>query len=138
MDDTLKAIGDKFMDEPYAKLFKMDLVELDCGSAQVKMDISRDMANLFGVAHGGAVFSLMDAAFELAANSYGTVAVALSMSVNYISPAPVGKTFFAKAREISRSSRISTYELTVHDGDGRLVASCQAMAYRKKDKLPFL
>jgi acyl-CoA thioesterase len=138
LDDTLKAIGDKFRDEPYAKLFGIDLVELDYGSALVKMQVSKDMMNLFGVAHGGAVFSLMDAAFELAANSYGTVAVALSMSVNYISPALVGNTFFARAREVSRSSRISTYELTVQNSEGGLVASCQAMAYRKRDKLPFL
>lgn len=138
MDDTLKAIGDKFRDEPYAKLFGIDLVELGYGCAVVKMEVSEDMMNLFGVAHGGAVFSLMDAAFELAANSYGTVAVALSMSVNYISPALMGKTFTAEAREVSRSNRISTYELTVKNSEGGLIASCQAMAYRKKDKLPFL
>jgi acyl-CoA thioesterase len=134
----LKAIGDNFRDEPYAKLFGIRLVELGYGFAQVKMEISKDMANLFGGAHGGAVFSLMDAAFELAANSYGTVAVALSMSINYIGPAMVGKAFTAQAREVSRSSRISTYELTVRSEEGVLIASCQAMAYRKKDKLPFL
>lgn len=138
MDDMLKAIGDNFRDEPYAKLFGIRLVELGYGFAQVKMEISKDMANLFGGAHGGAVFSLMDAAFELAANSYGTVAVALSMSINYIGPAMVGKAFTAQAREVSRSSRISTYELTVRSEEGVLIASCQAMAYRKKDKLPFL
>lgn len=138
MDDMQKAIADKFREEPYAKLFGIDLVEMDYGSSLVKMTIQGDMANLFGLTHGGAVFSLMDAAFELAANSYGTVAVALSMSVNYINPAPVGDTYFAKAREVSKSNRISTYELTVRNGDGGLIASCQAMAYRKKDRLPFL
>ncbi len=138
MDDTLKSLSEKFREEPFAKLFGIDLVELDYGRALVKMEVKEEMMNLFGMAHGGAVFSLMDAAFELAANSYGTVAVALSMSVNYISPALMGKTFMAEAREVSRSNRISTYELTVKNSEGRLVASCQAMAYRKKDKLPFL
>jgi acyl-CoA thioesterase len=60
------------------------------------------------------------------------------MSVNYISPALVGNVFYGKAREVSRSNRISTYELTVKSSEGGLIASCQAMAYRKKDKLPFL
>ena len=138
MDDTLKSLAEKFREEPFAKLFGIDLVELDFGRALVKMEVKEEMMNLFGMAHGGAVFSLMDAAFELAANSYGTVAVALSMSVNYISPALVGKTIYAEAREVSKSSRISTYDLEIKSREGELIASCQAMAYRKKDKLPFL
>jgi len=138
LDDTLKSLAEKFREEPFAKLFGIDLVELDYGRAVVKMEVKEEMMNLFGMAHGGAVFSLMDAAFELAANSYGTVAVALSMSVNYISPALAGKTIYAEAREVSKSSRISTYDLEIKSREGELIASCQAMAYRKKDKLPFL
>jgi acyl-CoA thioesterase len=138
LDDTLKSLAEKFREEPFAKLFGIDLVELDFGRALVKMEVKEEMMNLFGMAHGGAVFSLMDAAFELAANSYGTVAVALSMSVNYISPALAGKTIYAEAREVSKSSRISTYDLEIKSREGELIASCQAMAYRKKDKLPFL
>ncbi|MDM7911982.1 MAG: hotdog fold thioesterase [Methanotrichaceae archaeon] len=131
-------LAEKFREEPYAKLFGIDLVELGYGRALVKMEVKEEMMNLFGMAHGGAVFSLMDAAFELAANSYGTVAVALAMSVNYINPALAGRTLYAEAREVSRSSRISTYDLDVKGSEGELIASCQAMAYRKKDKLPFL
>jgi acyl-CoA thioesterase len=138
LDDTLKSLAEKFREEPFAKLFGIDLVELDVGRALVKMEVKDEMINLFKMAHGGAVFSVMDAAFELAANSYGTVAVALSMSVNYISPALAGKTIYAEAREVSRSSRISTYDLEVKSSEGELIAACQAMAYRKKDKLPFL
>jgi acyl-CoA thioesterase len=131
-------LAEKFREEPYAKLFGIDLVELGYGHALVKMEVKEEMMNLFGMAHGGAVFSLLDAAFELAANSYGTVAVALSMSVNYINPALVRKMLFAEAREVSRSNRISTYDLKVKGSEGELIAACQAMAYRKKDKLPFL
>jgi acyl-CoA thioesterase len=134
LDEMQQRLAEKFREEPYAKLFGIDLVELDYGRALVKMDVNEQMMNL----HGGAVFSLLDAAFELAANSYGTVAVALSMSVNYINPALKGKMLFAEAREVSRSSRISTYDLDVKGSGGELIATCQAMAYRKKDKLPFL
>lgn len=138
MDDMHKRLAENFAKEPFAKLLGIDLVELGYGRALVKMEVKEEMMNLFGTAHGGVVFSLFDAAFELAANSYGTVAVALSMSVNYINPALVGKTLFAEAREVSRSNRISTYDLDVKGSEGELIAACQAMAYRKKDKLPFL
>ena len=40
--------------------------------------------------------------------------------------------------EVNRSRKISACQITVTGEDGRLVATCQAMAYRKKDRLPFL
>lgn len=137
-DDVLKAFAKHFQDEPYAKLMGIQLSELTPGRAIVKMELSDNKNNIFGMTHGGAIFSLMDAAFELAVNSHGTVAVALNVSVNYISPAFPGETIHAEAREESRSNRISTCDISVRGGDGRLIATCQAMAYRKKDKLPFL
>ncbi len=136
--DVLKALMKHFTEEPYARLLGIQLAQLEQGRALVKMAISDDMNNIFGATHGGAIFSLMDAAFELAVNSHGTVAVALNVSVNYISPALAGETLYAEGREISRSNRISTCDIMVRGGDGRMVATCQAMAYRKKDKLPFL
>ena len=43
-------------------------MELDAGHSKVKMIFNADMENMFGMAHGGAIFSLLDEAFEMAAN----------------------------------------------------------------------
>jgi len=48
------------------------------------MSFMEDMENIFGMAHGGALFALIDESFEVASNSHGTMAVALNMNVNYI------------------------------------------------------
>ena len=114
------------------------LVEVGPGNALVELKLSEDTKNIFGVAHGGAVFSLIDGAFEVAANSHGTVAVALNVNVSYINPSIPGDTLRAEAREVSRSRRISSYRIEVKNEKGDLIATCQAMAYRKKDPLPFL
>ncbi len=137
-DDILKALKDHFEKEPYARLLGVQLVNLEPGCALVKMNVSEDKNNIFGMTHGAAIFSLIDAAFELAVNSHGTVAVALNVSVNYISAAKAGEMIYAEARETSRSNRISTCEIRVKGEDDRVVATCQCMAYRKRDKLPFL
>jgi acyl-CoA thioesterase len=138
LDEVLETLAKRFLDEPYARLLGMELLDLEAGRAAVRLKIGKDMSNLFDTAHGGAIFSAIDGAFELAANSHGTVAVALSMNVNFLAPAPSGLTITAEAREVSRSNRISTYQIELRSDEGRLIASCQAMAYRKKDKLPFL
>jgi acyl-CoA thioesterase len=124
--------------EPYANMMGMKLTEIGLGSALVELKLSEQMMNIFGATHGGAVYSLIDAAFEAASNSHGTMAVALNVNVSYINPSNPGDTLIADAREVSRSRRISTYRIEVKNDKGELIATCQAMAYRKKDPLPFL
>lgn len=138
MDETLEAIRRWFDREPFAKMMGMRLAEIGQGYAVVELKLAEQMMNIFGTTHGGAVFSLIDGAFEVAANSHGTVAVALNVNVSYINPSAFGDTLQAEAKEVSRSRRISTYLIQVKNDRGELIASCQAMAYRKKDPLPFL
>jgi acyl-CoA thioesterase len=102
------------------------------------MKLTPEMENLFGMAHGGALFALIDEAFETASNSHGTVAVALNMSITYTSsPAPRSR-LIAEAKEFSRTQRTAVYDIKLFDDQNNLVASCQALVYRKGVQLPFL
>jgi len=138
MDQCLMALREKFAQEPYAQIFGIEIEELEAGHAVLKMRTRDEMNNLFGTVHGAAIYSLLDAAFELTVNSHGTVAVALGVSVNYLSPARSGETLQAEGRETNRSRKISSCDIRVTGEDGRLVATCQALAYRMRDRLPFL
>ncbi len=124
--------------EPYAQLLGLRLKKVDKGYSLVEMTITEEMQNILGNAHGGAIFSLIDEAFETASNSHGTVAVALNINVTFIAPPSPGEVLQAQAREISLTSRTATYLIEVTGGDNRLIATCQALVYRKKDVLPFL
>lgn len=124
----------RFESEPYAAKMGMRLVELAPGHSIVEMVLGQDDQNIFSMAHGGAIFSLIDEAFEAAANSHGPVAVALNVSVHYHNPARPGDTLRADAMELSRSRRISTYAIDVRNGNGDLIATCQAMAYIKNER----
>ena len=133
-----KAMFKQVENEPFAKKFGLRLVGLDAGYSKVEMHFTQDMENIFGMAHGGALFALIDEAFETASNSHGTVAVALNMNVTYVAPpSPSGK-LTAEAREFSRTNRTANYDIKVIDDQGKLIASCQALVYRKGDPLPFL
>lgn len=138
MDQCLEALANQFCEEPYAKSFGIELVELEAGHAILRMLTSEKMNNLLGTIHGAAIFSLVDATFELTVNSHGTVAVALSVNMNYINAPLPGELLQAEGREINRSRKISACQISVTGEDGRLIATCQTLAYRKKDKLPFL
>ena len=48
------------------KKFGLKLIDVQEGCAKVEMHFTQDTENMFGMAHGGVIFSLMDAAFEVA------------------------------------------------------------------------
>ncbi len=135
---AVAAIQKKVENESYARKLGMRLILLEPGHAIVEMLPSDDLANIFGMTHGGAIFSLIDEAFQVSCNAHGTVAVALSMTVTYHFPPDKNRTLRAESKEIHRSARTGTYEIKVTDDRDRLIASCMALAYRKGDKLPFL
>jgi len=132
------SIRQRVKDEPFAKKMGMHLEKLDTGYSLVTMTFTSEMENIFGMAHGGAIFSVIDEAFETASNSHGTMAVALNMNVTYLAPPEPGDTLAAEAKEINRTSRTANYYITVKNQSDKLLATCQALVYRKKEPLPFL
>jgi acyl-CoA thioesterase len=139
MDEKVKeAIFRKVAKEPFAEKFGIRLLELDEGYSKVEMKFTPDMENFLGLAHGGALFALIDEAFETASNSHGTVAVALNMNITYISSPSQKSRLIAEAREFSRTQRTAVYDIKLFDDQKNLIASCEALVYRKGTPLPFL
>jgi acyl-CoA thioesterase len=138
MEETRRrAFLDAVAKEPFARLMNIRLTEVSEGYAVCEMNYAEVMDNLHGMAHGGAIFSLIDEAFEVSSNSHGTVAVALNMNVTYIKPAKKNALLRAESREMSKGGKTALYQITVSDDEG-LVAVCQALVYRKREALPFL
>lgn len=139
MDENLKrAIFRRMETEPFGRKFGISLMDLQPGFARVEMRFTEDMENMFGMAHGGAIFSLMDAAFEVASNSHGTMAVALSMNINYLASPTKGAKLTAEATEINKTKRTAAYDIRATDNQGKLLATCQSLVYRLDKPLPFL
>jgi acyl-CoA thioesterase len=139
MDEKIRnAIFKQLEAEPFGKKFGLKLIDVQEGSAKVEMEFSADMENMFGMAHGGAIFALIDAAFEVASNSHGTMAVALNMNISYIASPAKGSRLTAKASEINRTKKTANYDIRVTDDKNKLLTTCQALVYRLDKPLPFL
>lgn len=138
MEDRKKAaFFKKVSEEPFAKLLDIRLKDVKDGYALCEMVYTEQMDNIYGSAHGGAIFSLIDEAFEISSNSHGTIAVALNINVTYMKPPKKNTVLTAESREINRTRRTASYEITVR-GDSNLIAVCQALVYRKDDPISFL
>jgi acyl-CoA thioesterase len=110
------------------------LVEVREGYARATLRLRDDHLNGVAVAQGGVVFTLADFAFAAAANSRGTVAVALDTSITFARAATRG-VLTAEAVEESLSRRTSVCNVRVTDGDGKVVALFRGTAFRKEDPI---
>lgn len=138
MDDpVISAIKKQVEKERFAQKMGLRLVAIAPGHAVVEMKPQEEDANIFGMTHGGAIFSLIDEAFEVSCNTHGTVAVALSVTVTYHRAPKENSVLRAESREIHRSRKTGTYDIKVRDEENNLIASCMAVAFRKSERLPF-
>jgi acyl-CoA thioesterase len=138
MDDKKKAVYFKKVDEePLAALLGIRLRDVGDGYALCEMEYTEKMDNIYGNAHGGALFSLIDEAFEISSNSHDNVAVALNMNVTYMKPPRKNTVLTAESKEINRTRRTASYYITVRDSEN-LIAACQALVYVKDQPIPFI
>ena len=135
-NDPIESLLARSKHDLYNKLLDIELVDISPGYAKTAMMVKPEMCNIFGMLHGGAVFSLLDEAFQYACNSHGKVALALELSVYYLAPAQMGVRLFSEVREISRTRKTALYEGKVYQEDGRMISKAQALAYRKSRDLP--
>jgi acyl-CoA thioesterase len=112
----------------FARLLGITVIEARDGYARLRMPCT-GKTNPHGVVHGGAIFSLADQAFYVAANA-GTVGrVAVSIHIQYLAPAQ-GDHLEAVAERVGKESDdgdFSLYRVVVHER-GRIVATCDGVA----------
>lgn len=140
MDSTVRdAIFRAVATEPYVRALQMELVELGDGYSLMTMTYQPEiMDNIYRRAHGGAIYGLIDEAFETAGQTDGTIAVALNVNVTYVSSPEPGAQLRAEARRVSQTRKTAGYSIRVTEAGGRLIATCQALAYRTGKPIPFL
>lgn len=140
MDENIRnAIFDAVKKEPFARELGMTLKTLDDGHSVVEMIYDPDkMNNIYDRTHGGAIFGLIDEAFETASQTAGTIAVALNVNVTYISSPEPGARLRSEAKRVSRTRKTAVYDIDVVSDDGNLIATCKAVAYCTGKPIPFL
>jgi acyl-CoA thioesterase len=125
------ALPARIRDDPYAAWLGIELLDLRPGYCRAAMRLRPHMLNFQGNPHGGALFSLADYAFGGACNAHGEAAVALSVTIQFLAAPDPGARLVAEAREQRQGRRAGFYVMSVTDEQGTVVATCQAVAFRR-------
>jgi acyl-CoA thioesterase len=121
--------------DPFGRLVGIEYQEVRPGYGRTAMTVTPQLLNGHGIPHGGAIFTLADSAFAAASNSHGQVAVALSLSINFLAAAAPGSRLVAEAQELRKGHRAGFYQITVKTDAGDPIAVLQAVVHRKKESL---
>ena len=120
--------------DPFAKSFGIRVLRIGRGTATASMKVNGKMLNFHGVVHGGAVFSLADAAFAAASNSRGVKSLALSFEISFRRPGLLGDSLTAVAVEESKGERSALYHIKVVNQSGKTVAVCHGTVFRTGER----
>ena len=98
--------------------------------ARCSMPLTPMHLNAGGVAQGGAVYTLCDTTFAVAANAGGILTVSQCADMHYLRPG-AGERLHAEASCVSAGRSTCLYRVNVTDGEDRLVAVCMVTGFRK-------
>jgi acyl-CoA thioesterase len=112
-------------DVPFAKLLGIELESVEPGQAVLSMKIREDLKRNGGIAHGGAVATLIDSAMafaiipSLAENEHS---ITVDLTIHYLRPLSEG-TARASARVVRAGKRVITVSAELFDHQEKLAAT---------------
>lgn len=109
---------------------QIEILQAKEAYSRCRMPISPSHLNAGGVVMGGAIFTLADFAFAVAANTPDSVCVSLSATMTFMAPAR-GAYLEAEAVCTGEGKSVCFYDVTVYDDKGNAVAKLCATGYKK-------
>ena len=135
MNDAEQSLAERVVNtmmakDAFSQRMGMEVVEVRPNAATVRMRVTADMLNGFGVCHGGATFSLADSALAFASNTHGRITMSVENSIRYPAPIAPGEVLTATAVQESAGRRLAFFNVTVRTDRGDIVGLFRGTVYR--------
>ena len=104
------------------------ILESNEKTSKVKMNISENSLNPYGIVHGGLIFSMGDTVMGITIRSTGRDAVTLDGTINYLKPGK-GKYLIATSEVIKVGKTTSVLMANIYNDKEELIAVMSATYY---------
>ena len=130
----MPSLNQSRIDEMYARDLTcqhlgIEIVDVEPHRTALRMRVADWMVNQHGIAHGGCLFVLADAAFAYACNTEHT-ALAQHAQITFLRPVEPGEALTAEAVRRTQSGRVGIYDVTVRAAGGAVVAEFRGHSAR--------
>jgi acyl-CoA thioesterase len=123
-------IKNMLSNDPFSGWLGIQVMESEAGYCKLSMEVREEMANGFGVCHGGVIFSLADSTLAFASNSRGSISLALENNINFIKKVSVGDTLTAESEELQNGRNFGVYKVRISNQNKVIVAEFRGTVYR--------
>ena len=123
--EELARLREAFARVAFARLLGIETVRLERGAAVFSLEIRPELTRMEGIAHGGAIASLLDTASAFAVLSLlgpGEQTVTVDLTLHFLRPVSGGR-LEAAAKVLRAGRRVLTVSIEASDSAGRLVAT---------------
>jgi uncharacterized protein (TIGR00369 family) len=128
--DERQRIEKTLEDVPFAKMLGIELIEVERGSALLRLGVRDELRQNNGLTHGGAIASLIDTAAAFAILTLLTpnqTTTTVDLTIHYLRPLLKGQAT-AHARVLRAGRRIIVVDVKVLDG-AEMVAATAITTY---------
>ena len=130
--ENVELLSKLFTEDRFAASLGVELTEWSGGTATAIATPGPEQTNFTGSVHGGFIFSGADVVTSIASNSWGRKSVAVSIDIEYLSPARAGEQLTFTAAEAGRGRNLATYRIEIRRQD-KLLAIATAVTFRTAD-----
>ena len=128
-------VNQMMQNDSFSQWMGLEVLEVREGYSKVRMTIRKEMANGFGIVHGGLAFSLADSAFAFACNNQNNISVALDVTITFTKPVNIGDVLTAEAKENHNGRSIGVYLISITNQNNKQVAIFKGTCFRTGKKL---
>lgn len=133
MDEKMiQPVRERFMLDRFATHGGCTIEKIEDGYAQCSMTLTENHLNAAKTVMGGALFTLADFAFAVAANWNRPLTVSQSSSISFLGVAK-GQRLTAEAQLIKDGRTVCYYTVTITDERGKIVAVATVNGFKKEE-----
>lgn len=107
----------------YVKLLGIEFKELKDGYCRAEMKYKKELANPYGMLHGGSLYSMADIVAGTAACMGGYYVTTVSGTLNFLLPADRTEYVCCEASKLRQGKHLAVYEVKIRDDSQKLLDS---------------
>lgn len=123
MEQELKRYLEEMLNRGMPGELGIHFVVLEEGYVRTEMPIENRHTNVYGMVHGGAMYTLADTTTGFAARTYGGRVVTLNGSMNYLTGSPDTAKIYCDGRVVRHGRKTVVVSAEVYDEFGTLMAN---------------
>jgi uncharacterized protein (TIGR00369 family) len=131
--EEVARLRELFSRVPYARLLGIEFVGASRGEVAFALEIREELTRMGGIAHGGALASLLDTAAACAVHTllaHGERTVTVDLTIHFLHPVGEGRVE-ARARVLRAGRRVVIISAEATDPSGLLLATAVTTYFRQ-------